>query len=53
MVYDPSLAALAKSYNCDKLICRKCYASPPKPKIAEKKCGHTNDLRIKKNSSKN
>ena len=50
MVYDPSLAALAKSYNCDKMICRKCYARlPPRAKNCRKKgCGHTNQLRIKK-----
>ena len=23
-VYDPSLAALAKTFNCEKMICRKC-----------------------------
>jgi hypothetical protein len=23
MVYDPSLAALAKTFNCEKMICRK------------------------------
>ena len=50
MVYDPSLAALAKSYNCDKMICRKCYARlPPRAtNCRKKKCGHTNQLRIKK-----
>ena len=38
MVYDPSLAALAKSYNCDKMICRKCYARlPPRAKNCRKK----------------
>jgi len=25
-VYDPSLAQLAKTFNCEKQICRKCYA---------------------------
>ena len=50
MAYDPSLAALAKANNCDKMICRKCYAIlPPRAKnCRKKKCGHTNDLRIKK-----
>tara|TARA_Y100000816_G_C25689909_1_gene365037 strand:+ start:397 stop:558 length:162 start_codon:yes stop_codon:yes gene_type:complete len=50
MVYDPTLAALAKGNNCDKMICRKCYARlPPKAKnCRKKKCGHTNDVRIKK-----
>jgi large subunit ribosomal protein L40e len=50
MVYDPSLAALAKANNCDKMICRKCYARlPPRAKnCRKKKCGHTNQLRPKK-----
>ena len=31
MVYDPSLAALAKTYNSgDKMICRKCARLPPR-----------------------
>ena len=44
------LAALAKTYNCDKMICRKCYARlPPRAKnCRKKKCGHTNQLRPKK-----
>ena len=49
-VYDPSLAALAKTFNCDKNICRKCYARlPPRStNCRKKKCGHTNQLRPKK-----
>lgn len=49
-VYDPSLAALAKVTNCEKMVCRKCYARlPPRAKnCRKKKCGHTNQLRIKK-----
>jgi len=49
-VYDPSLAALAKTFNCDKVICRKCYARlPPKAtNCRKKKCGHTSQLRPKK-----
>jgi ribosomal protein L40E len=49
-VYDPSLAALAKTFNCEKMVCRKCYARlPPRAKnCRKKKCGHTNQLRIKK-----
>ena len=27
--YDPTLAALAKKSNCDRMICRKCYARLP------------------------
>ena len=49
-VFDPSLAALAKTFNCEKMICRKCYARlPPRAKnCRKKKCGHTNQLRPKK-----
>ena len=49
-VYDPSLAALAKTFNCEKNICRKCYARlPPRAtNCRKKKCGHTNQLRPKK-----
>ena len=49
-VYDPSLAMLARKYNCEKNICRKCYARlPPKAvNCRKKKCGHTSQLRPKK-----
>lgn len=49
-VYDPSLAALAKTLNCEKKICRKCYARLPirATNCRKKKCGHTNQLRPKK-----
>ena len=49
-VYDPSLALLAKQFNCEKAICRKCYARlPPRAKnCRKKKCGHTSQLRPKK-----
>lgn len=49
-VFDPTLAALAKSYRCEKSVCRKCYARlPPKStNCRKKKCGHTNQLRPKK-----
>ncbi len=52
-VFDPSLAALAKTFNCEKMICRKCYARlPPRAKnCRKKKCGHTNQLRPKKKVS--
>lgn len=47
---EPSLAALARKYKCDKMICRKCYARlPPKANNCRKrKCGHNGDLRPKK-----
>lgn len=47
---EPSLMLLARKYNCDKMVCRKCYARlPPKAKnCRKKKCGHSSDLRPKK-----
>ncbi|KGQ02123.1 ubiquitin-60S ribosomal protein L40 [Paracoccidioides lutzii Pb01] len=49
-IIEPSLRALASKYNCDKMICRKCYARlPPRAtNCRKKKCGHTNQLRPKK-----
>jgi len=49
-VIEPTLRLLAAKYNCDKMICRKCYARlPPRAKnCRKKKCGHTNSLRPKK-----
>jgi len=49
-VFDPSLAALAKTFNCERMICRKCYARLPAraTNCRKKKCGHTNQLRPKK-----
>merc|ERR1712125_212196 len=49
-VIEPSLAVLARKYNCDKQICRKCYARlPPRATNCRKrKCGHSNQLRPKK-----
>ena len=49
-VIEPTLAALAKKYNCDKMVCRKCYARLPlrAHNCRKKKCGHSNHLRPKK-----
>nr|AAG31480.1 ubiquitin-like protein [Wuchereria bancrofti] len=49
-IIEPSLRQLAQKYNCEKKICRKCYARlPPRAtNCRKKKCGHSNDLRIKK-----
>merc|ERR1712147_455370 len=49
-VMEPCLVVLARKYNCDKMICRKCYARlPPKAvNCRKKKCGHSNELRPKK-----
>jgi ribosomal protein L40E len=49
-VIEPSLIDLAKRNNCDKMICRKCYARlhPRAKNCRKKKCGHSNHLRIKK-----
>ncbi|XP_039011322.1 ubiquitin-60S ribosomal protein L40-like [Hibiscus syriacus] len=47
---EPSLMALARKYNHDKMICRKCYARlyPQAVNCRKKKCGHSNQLRPKK-----
>ena len=47
---EPSLAQLARSYKCEKMICRKCYATlPPKATNCRKrKCGHNPNIRPKK-----
>ncbi|KAL2200398.1 putative ribosomal protein [Corynascus similis CBS 632.67] len=49
-IIEPSLKALASKFNCEKMICRKCYARlPPRATNCRKrKCGHTNQLRPKK-----
>ncbi len=37
-IIEPSLKALASKYNCDKMICRKCYARlPPRATNCRKK----------------
>jgi len=49
-IIEPSLQALARKYNQDKKICRKCYARlhPRAVNCRKKKCGHTSQLRVKK-----
>ena len=49
-VIEPTLAALARKTNCDKKICRRCYARlPPRATNCRKsKCGRTSQLRPKK-----
>jgi ribosomal protein L40E len=49
-VIEPSLMILARKYNCDKMVCRKCYARlhNKATNCRKKKCGHTNQLRPKK-----
>ncbi|XP_019418330.1 PREDICTED: ubiquitin-60S ribosomal protein L40-like [Lupinus angustifolius] len=49
-IIEPSLMALARKYNQDKTICRKCYARlhPHAVNCRKKKCGHSNQLRPKK-----
>ena len=44
---EPSLKVLAAKYNCDKQICRKCYARlPPRATNCQKRsCGHSSQLR--------
>ena len=36
-IIEPSLKALASTYNCDKMVCRKCYARLP-PRATNCKC---------------
>ena len=49
-IIEPSLVVLARKYNQDKKVCRKCYARlhPRAVNCRKKKCGHTNQLRVKK-----
>ena len=49
-VIEPSLRILAQKYNCDKMICRMCYARlhPRATNCRKKSCGHSNNLRPKK-----
>ncbi|KAH9258477.1 ubiquitin-60S ribosomal protein L40 [Batrachochytrium salamandrivorans] len=49
-VIEPTLIALAKTYNCETKVCRKCYARLPLRAVncRKKKCGRTNSLRLKK-----
>lgn len=49
-VIEPSLRVLAMKYNCDKQICRKCYARlhSKATNCRKRKCGHSNQLRPKK-----
>ncbi|XP_053738848.1 ubiquitin-60S ribosomal protein L40-like isoform X1 [Synchiropus splendidus] len=49
-VIEPSLRVLAQKYNCDKMVCRKCYARlhPRASNCRKKKCGHTSNIRPKK-----
>ncbi|KAL4673263.1 hypothetical protein H8959_017197 [Pygathrix nigripes] len=49
-IIEPSLRQLAQKYNCDKMICRKCYARlhPRAVNCRKKKYGHTNNLHPKK-----
>ncbi|CAG2199726.1 RP-L40e [Mytilus edulis] len=49
-IIEPSLRILASKYNCDKMICRKCYARlhPRATNCRKRKCGHTNNIRPKK-----
>nr|XP_054097304.1 ubiquitin-60S ribosomal protein L40-like isoform X2 [Callithrix jacchus] len=51
---EPSLHQLAQKYNCDKMICRKCYARLHHCAVncRKRKCGHTNNLRPGRRSNK-
>jgi len=49
-VIEPTLQVLARKFNCDKQICRMCYARLPPRAVncRKKRCGHSNQLRPKK-----
>nr|XP_016849910.1 PREDICTED: ubiquitin-60S ribosomal protein L40-like [Anolis carolinensis] len=49
-IIEPSLYQMAQKYNCDKMICHKCYACPHPRAVncCKKKCGHTNNQCPKK-----
>ena len=49
-VIEPSLQVLARKYNCDKRVCRKCYARlhSRATNCRKKKCGRTSQIRAKK-----
>ena len=44
---DPNMKSLAQKFNCDKMICRRCYARLNKRATICRKCSSV-DLRIKK-----
>ena len=50
VMMEPTLQALARKANCEKRVCRKCYARLPirAHNCRKAKCGHTNQIRIKK-----
>ncbi|XP_043822353.1 ubiquitin-60S ribosomal protein L40-like isoform X1 [Dromiciops gliroides] len=54
VIMEPSLRQLAQKYNCDKMICHKCYAHlhPRAVNCHKKKCSHTNNLRPKEGQIK-
>jgi large subunit ribosomal protein L40e len=47
---DPNLIKLARKNNCEKMVCRKCYARLHlrAKNCRKRKCGHSNHLRLKK-----
>ena len=49
-VIEPTLMAIARESNCEKKVCRKCYARLDirAKNCRKKKCGHSSQLRIKK-----
>ena len=47
---EPNMKVLAQKYNCNKIICRRCYARLDKRASLCRKC-HSKDLRIKKKLS--
>jgi ribosomal protein L40E len=52
---DPTAVVIARKYNCDKKVCRKCYATLPlkATNCRKRKCGHSNQVRLKKKPKDN
>ncbi|KII71449.1 Ubiquitin-60S ribosomal protein L40 [Thelohanellus kitauei] len=49
-IIEPSMRVLATDVNCNKKVCRKCYARLPAraENCRKRKCGHCADIRPKK-----
>ena len=44
---EPNMKALAQKYNCNKMVCRRCFARLDHRATICRKC-HSKDLRLKK-----
>lgn len=46
-IIEPSLRLLAQTYNCDKMICRKCYVSCSHRSVAQPRLGQISPIRLR------